>query len=77
MKEFIIEILHKYSFNIESIAGHHLIVVDDDDWGEIADKINQRHEKAMKQRAWEAWKLMSPFDSETNRVRFNKWYNEK
>ena len=34
-------------------------------------------ERKMKQRSWDAWKVLSIFDSETNRTRFEKWYNEK
>ena len=38
-KEKIIEILHSHSYNVEDQAGNHLIVVDDDSWGEIAEQV--------------------------------------
>ena len=38
-KEKIIEILHSHSYNVEDQAGNHLIVVDDDSWDEIAEKL--------------------------------------
>ena len=38
-KTQITDIIHRYSYNVEDQAGNHLIVVDDDDWDEIAQKI--------------------------------------
>jgi hypothetical protein len=38
-KTQITDIIHRYSYNVEDQAGNHLIVVDDDDWDEIAQQI--------------------------------------
>tara|TARA_R110000765_G_scaffold38845_1_gene84933 strand:- start:2001 stop:2264 length:264 start_codon:yes stop_codon:yes gene_type:complete len=38
-KTQITDIIHRYSYNVEDQVGNHLIVVDDDDWDEIAQKI--------------------------------------
>ena len=38
-KENIIDILYDNSYNVQDQAGNNLIVVDDDDWGKVADAI--------------------------------------
>ena len=38
-KTQITDIIHRHSYNVEDQAGNHLIVVDDDDWDEIAEEI--------------------------------------
>ena len=38
-KENIIDILYDNSYNVQDQAGNNLIVVDEDDWGKVADAI--------------------------------------
>ena len=90
MKELIIEVLSKHSCNIDSISGVYSTVVDYDDWNEIADKINQRHEEAImkaKEIAFEAWMIQFNGDQdaidyffgskENMRKAFDEWYDKK
>ena len=71
--------------SVEDIQNWRWEAIESPDYYEvfIAKKINQRHEEAMKERAWEAWQdstcsLDVAYDgNEKAEETFDKWYDKK